>query len=417
MPRSQFRVFALSVLLFVGACGGGDTPSNSPANVVVTAGDGRAFVRWTQETDLTYWIFRARANSITREDYINFPEARIDSPVNSPRSVTGLTNDETYSFVMNATKNAGPAGSASTSQSTTPRLAGDSWIVQTVLTGAANANNVVFANEKFYAVGNAATIFEGVEVLGAANDTDNKITWTKRDAPSGITDDLRGIVFNSGTKKFVAVGAAGRILASADGITWTPSIVSNSATPSLNAIAFGSSVYVAVGEGGKIYSSSDATTWNERTSNIETNINDVNFVSGRFVAVGVGGFIATSPDGITWSTRASPSSQNLNAVAFGSSQFVIVGDAGTILSSDDGETWIAPTNLPPAVTQNLYDIYFGSRFIAVGAGGVITTSTTDTNGDLQWQSTATGTSDLFATAFGLGANVAVGSAGANSYSW
>ena len=415
MFRSQFRVVALSALLFIGACGGGKSPSDSPANVAVTAGDGRAIVRWTQQSDLTYWIFRARASGITRDDYNKFPEAHIDSPVDSPRAVTGLTNAETYSFVMNATKKAGPAGPASTSQSAKPKLAGDSWTVQTVV-GAANANDVIFANQKFYAVGNSATIFEGVETLGAANDTDNKITWTKREV-SGITDDLRGIVFNSGPIKFVAVGAAGRVLGSADGISWTASGVSSTATPNLNAVAFGNSVYVAVGEGGTIYSSSDASIWNERKSNIATNINDVNFVSGRFVAVGVGGFIATSTDAITWTTRDSPSSQNLNAVAFGSSKYVIVGDAGTILLSDDSEKWNVPTNLPPAVTQNLYDINFGSRFIAVGAGGVVTTSTTDANGDLEWQSTATGTSDLFATTFGLGANVAVGSAGANSYSW
>lgn len=416
MFRSQFRVVALSALLFIAACGGGNSPSDSPANVAVTAGDGRAIVRWTQQSDLAYWIFRARASAITRDDYNKFPEARIDSPVDSPRAVTGLTNAETYSFVMNATKKAGPAGPASASQSAKPRLAGDSWTVQRVLAGAVNANDVIFANQKFYAVGNAATIFEGVEILGAANDTDNKITWTKRDI-NGITDDLRGIVFNSGAIKFVAVGAAGRILASADGITWTASGVSSTATPNLNAVAFGNSVYVAVGEGGKIYSSADALSWNERTSHIETNINDVNFVSGRFVAVGVGGFIATSTDAITWTTRNSRSSQNLSAVAFGSTKYVIVGDAGTILLSDDSEIWTAPTNLPPAVTQNLYDIHFGSRFIAVGAGGVVTTSTTDANGILQWQSTATGTSDLFATAFGLGANVAMGSASANSYSW
>lgn len=95
----------------------------------------------------------------------------------------------------------------------------------------------------------------------------------------------------------------------------------------------------------------------------------------------------------------------------------MVGDGGTIITSTDSEAWSAPTSLSPAPTQNLYDIYFGSRFIAVGAGGIVVPFSVSAAGDLTWGVTASGTSDLFATAFGLGANVAVGSAGANNYSW
>ncbi len=436
MPRSQFRVFALSALLSISACGGGDTPSGSPANIAVTAGDGRAFVRWTQETELTYWIFRARAAAITRQDYNTFPEARIDSPVNTPHAVTGLTNDETYSFVMNATKNAGPAGPASISQSAKPRLAGDSWTTLTSIPAAADLHDVVHGTintvDNFYAVGNAATILKGTEVLDSSDDTKNAVTWTTQTPPTGFTQNLNGIVFNSTGPRIVAVGDAGSVVTSTDGVTWSASAVSTTETPKLNSIALGGSTYVAVGDGGAIYSSGDGASWTVRTAAGATTLNAVAYVSGQFVTVGAGGFIATSPDGATWTPQSSTTTQSLRAVAFGASKFVsagvittadgayvIVGDAGTILTSSDSITWeeSVPPSLPPTVTQNLYDVYFGSRFIAVGAGGVVVTSTADSTTTLQWQATTSGTNDLFATVFALGANVAVGAAGTNNYSW
>ena len=94
-----------------------------------------------------------------------------------------------------------------------------------------------------------------------------------------------------------------------------------------------------------------------------------------------------------------------------------MGDIGTVLVSTDSETWSVPTGLPPTATQNLNDVSFGSRFIGVGTGSTVITSTTDAAGELQWQVTNGNSGDLFATAYGLGANVAVGSAGANSYSF
>ena len=177
MFRSCLRLTAILFLSALAACGGDrDSPSDSPRNVSVSAGDGRAIVRWTQESDLEYWIFRARAAAITRDDYSIFPEARIEAPVNSPRSVTALTNGETYSFVMNATKKNGPAGPSPSSLSSVPRLAGDKWNALTALTSSVNTNDIIFANSKFYAVGNSATIFEGSETLDPNEDANTVVS-------------------------------------------------------------------------------------------------------------------------------------------------------------------------------------------------------------------------------------------------
>ena len=432
MFRSLFRAIALCPLLLIGACGGGDTPSDSPANITVTAGDSRAIVRWTQQSDLTYWIFRARADVITRDDYNKSPEAHIDSPVNSPRIVTGLSNGQTYAFVMNSTKNAGPAGPTSASIAALPRLAGDSWTTLATI-GAADLHDVIHGTlntvDNFYAVGNAATILKGTEVFDLTDDTKNTITWTVQKLPTSFTQNLNGIAFNSSGPKFVAVGDAGSVVTSTDGVTWTAGVVSTTVQPKLNSIALGGSTYVAVGDGGAIYSRGDGTSWNARTAAGAGTLNAVAHLSGQFITVGAGGYVATSPDGVTWTPRNSSSKKDLRAVAFGASKFisagavttadgayVIVGDAGTILISSDSITWTAPPSLPPTVTQNLYDVYFGSRFIAVGAGGVVVTSTADSATSLQWQATTSGTNDLFATVFALGANVAVGAAGTKNYS-
>ncbi len=434
MLRSYKNVIAITFAAALSACGGGKAPADSPQNIIVTPGDSRVIVSWTQESDLTYWIFRARAALITRDDYAKSPEAHIDSPVNSPRSVTGLTNDETYSFIMNATKNAGPAGPASSSLSAIPRLAGNTWTIQSTSPGGGDLRDVVHATlnavDNFYAVGSGATILKGTEVLDPSDNAKNAIAWTLLTPPANFSQNLNGIAFNSGGPKFVAIGDAGAVVTSTDGVTWTAGTVSTTATPKLNSIAFSGSTYVAVGDGDVTYSSGDGSTWTPHTATGAVTLNAVAYLAGQFITVGANGFIATSPDGATWSPQTPPTSNSLRAVAYGASKFlsagvvttadaayVIVGDAGTILTSSDSSNWRPPTIPPPTVTQNLYDVYFGSRFIAVGAGGTVVTSTADSPTNLQWQPTTSGTNDLFATVFALGANVAVGVAGTNNYSW
>ncbi len=434
MFRSYLNIISIAFAAALSACGGGKAPADSPQNITATPGDSRVIVRWTQESDLTYWIFRARAALITRDDYAKSPEAHIDSPVNSPRSVTGLTNDETYSFIMNSTKNAGPAGPTSSSLSAVPRLAGDSWKIQSPISGGGDLRDVIHATlnavDNFYAVGSGATILKGTEVLDPSDNAKNAITWKAQTPPPNFTQNLNGIAFNSSGPKFVAVGDAGAVVTSTDGVTWTAGTISTMPTPKLNSIAFSGSTFVAVGDGGAIYSSGDGATWNLRTAPDAGTLNAVAFLSGQFITVGANGFIATSPDGATWTPQRPPTNNSLRAIAYGASKFVsagvvttadaryvIVGDAGTILTSSDSSTWLPPAIPPPTVTQNLYDVYFGSRFIAVGAAGTVVTSAADTTTTLQWQPTTSGTTDLFATVFALGANVAVGAAGTNNYSW
>ena len=328
MIRKTTRVLALALIVILAACGGGKSPSDAPANVTVAAGDQRAIVRWTQQSGLTYWIFRAVASVITRDNYSTFPEAHLEASVTTPHSVIGLNNGETYAFMMNATDGNGPAGPTSPSVSAAPRLSGDIWTSLPVAAGGHDLNDVIYGTlntvNNFYAVGKTASIIKGTEVLDPINDSGNTVTWTVQSSPPGFTQDLNGIAFNTAGPTFVAVGNSGSVLVSTDGVIWGAGNVSSTLSPNLNAVANNGANFVAVGAGGVIYSG-DGTTWTQRTSTTASTLNDVKFLSGQFIVVGDGGFIATSTDGGTWTIRTSPSSQNLHAVAFGASKYISAG--------------------------------------------------------------------------------------------
>src|SRR5690606_30647588 len=108
-----------------------------------------------------------------------------------------------------------------------------------------------------------------------------------------------------------------------------------------------------------------------------TNLTGITWTGSQLVAVGDGGTIVTSPDGVSWTTRNSGTANGLYAVAKdggngASSRVVAVGVSGTIrLSANGGNNWSAATttgDVMYAVT------WAGNRFVAVGAGGKILTS-------------------------------------------
>jgi len=147
----------------------------------------------------------------------------------------------------------------------------------------------------------------------------------------------------SGTPLFVAVGSAGTILISADGMTWNPA-TSASLPPSsdtFNGVTFGNKLFVAVGSGGVIFTSSDGNSWYAQTSGTTANLNAVSFANGLFAAVtgnnGSGAAILVSTNGVNWTPSSFVAPNSLNAVAFGytfgNNQFIAVGGEGAILGS------------------------------------------------------------------------------------
>lgn len=244
---------------------------------------------------------------------------------------------------------------------------------------------------------------------------------------SGILDALHD------GAQFVAVGEAGTIQTSPDLATWTER--NGGATYKLFSVANNStSGYVAVGSYGTVLSSADSATWTSRTSGTTEDLNQVVYADSLWVAVGKNGTILTSADMATWTAQTSGTTANLASVAWDGEHFVAVSsNTHIVLISADGATWVdtvgsAPgpvadlisngtDDFPIGVTESAgvgayntglspyYSFTYGewpdlatqssaagvaygnSFFVAVGAGGVIATST---NG-VSWETQTSGT--------------------------
>lgn len=409
--RVRYRVLALASLIALAGCHfQTDPPGDAPRGVAVAAGDGRVTVTWNQEPDLTYWIFYQAGSSVVPA----VPGVPLVFDVVSPRVVAGLANGAQYAFTMNATKNDSRAGPSSPIVLQTPRLAGATWNLGTAL-GAANLNGIAFSGTRLVVVGDSATILAGDYNYTSANPLGVTAWMPPTSLPAGFpaTTSFSAVTFSG---QFVALGADGSVLTSADGLTWTPP--GNATNPVLsagvgmNGIVFGSSLYVAVGNGGKIFTSADLVTWNQSTSNTMEDLYSVSFLNGGFVTTGANGTLLTSPDGGTWTAQTSNTPNALRGATFSATPtalYVVVGDAGAIVTSTDGVTW---NPIAPPLAANLRAVVFGSRFMAVGQGGAVAYSDDGSS----WAQTSAGSSDLARVLFAPGMYIAVGAAGANVFS-
>jgi photosystem II stability/assembly factor-like uncharacterized protein len=128
------------------------------------------------------------------------------------------------------------------------------------------------------------------------------------------------------------------------------------------------------------------------------------------VAVGgsLTGFgLATTPDGITWTPRALPVTTRLNDVFRLGSRFVAMGVGGVLLTSDDGAAW---TQRASGTTQALQAVASSpTRWVAVGDAGTVLTSD---DAGLSWTPRSSGTTyGLAAVAWTGSAFVAAGGSG------
>lgn len=171
--------------------------------------------------------------------------------------------------------------------------------------------------------------------------------------------------------KFMALGNYGKILSSADGVTW--SSVSSGTTNTLRASVIVNGKYVAVGDAGTIITSIDGVAWTAVATGNTSDFKAVAYGNSKSVVVGSAGVILTSADGQAWVSQSSGTTNKLNSVAYGAGKFICVGDSGTILVSGDGINWIF---VPSGITSNLHSVAYGnSGFVAVGINGIIITST------------------------------------------
>jgi hypothetical protein len=200
--------------------------------------------------------------------------------------------------------------------------------------------------------------------------------------------DIEHVVWNPDGPEYLAVGGGGAILASPNGIDWTPR--DSGTVQNLYGGLWDGSRYVLVGDGGLVLTSPDGVAWTSRVTNTRLRLLDIasNGNATRYVAVGERGIVLTSTDAENWSSTTVLSLSRrpvLYAVAWHNNRFVAVGSSTTIISSTDGVDWIEHNYTPIAAGQPLppilRDIAVSATgvFVAVGSSGTVFTSSNGTD--------------------------------------
>lgn len=264
--------------------------------------------------------------------------------------------------------------------------------------GFSSSGSLAFGNGVFVAVGNAGLIFTSPD----------GITWTSRTSPLGSGLD---VAFGDGL--FVMVGETGQMATSTDGVTWT-SRTSGFGTTKIYGVGYGSGLWVAVGELGTMTTSTNGTTgWTSRVSGFgATTIYGVGYGNGMWVAVGDSGTLTSSANGTTgWTLRTSTFGvSHIYAIEFGNGLFIAVGEIGKIASSADAILWQARNS---GIIGDIVECaYANGQFIAAGFSAEVSLSQTG----LVWAKRTSGLGALVISGLAFGNNVLVAIASAGS-SW
>ena len=178
---------------------------------------------------------------------------------------------------------------------------------------------------------------------------------------------------------FVAVGDAGKVVTSSDGVTWLPR--SSGTTQDFKFIAYGDQLFVAAPDSGtaSTLTSANGVNWTNApipkpspTTNASY-LRTLTFDSNRFVGVTTAKQIVTSSDGSNWTYLASNglagSGQAETNIAYGFDTYVVIGAKSSIRSSLDATSWTTPSSIAGS-EQFLYGIAYGkNRFVVAGAAG------------------------------------------------
>jgi len=389
----------LPVLLLV-ACGGSSAPA--PTGLSVKAGESSALVHWDMESGVEYWLFYApKSVAPTTTDmsrgWTGLTGGNVVIRVQSPTTVTGLSNDIEYVFTVNGRTNGGPGGPGASLVSATPRLAGSDWALTAAPIAPSQPLRAVAQGALTVAGGTSGTLITSSDLQ----------VWTKRDQAATTSNLNAGAFLTS----YRFVGDNGTILTSTDAINWTLQASNTSA----NLYGIGTNnlnTAVAVGANGTILTSIDGLTWASARSNTQRDLYGVTYSSagsGLWIAVGAGGTILQSADALTWTLIDAGTTADLRGVQYAllplatgatvaTGVFVAVGSNGTLLNSANGTAWTrsaAPTPAPTAMTQSFAQtqwnaVTYGRQFVAVGAGGLVATSLDG----IQWRaSNPTGTTE------------------------
>lgn len=306
---------------------------------------------------------------------------------NKTTAVNGVNN---YGLVATESKILAIGDAGAISYSTD----GVNYTAETPAT-AQNLNRIKKIGSNYFIVGNAGVYLVSV----------NGLDWTVKSAG---TTDLYDIVANADNSLYVLVGADGFIATSTDANATVPlwSVTSPVVSTDINQIFFNSASinqkYVAIGANGRVLYSANGTTWNVNTyaSNGILSNGTIKLIYGD------AGLVLTSTDGISWSKQVSGTAQNLYAGAYDGTHFVLAGVSGTIVTSTDGITWTVQNS---GTTETISSLAWnGTMFVGVGTAGLTIRSTDGLN----WTPTITTSTITFHSVRWINSNwVAVGTYG------
>lgn len=452
---SWIRCSALLLTVLVAACGGKGSPADPPTDLTVQSnGDTQVTLNWTAKPGVQYWVLCAPGTTIDSKSWgttiggnaystardgagiYNGDTSLAGQQVTPPFNVTGLRNDVTYALTVNARLSGGAGGLAASPVTVTPRLGGRSWSNLGTLPAATNIRamtygavtsplNSSYAAFKFVAVGDGGAVFTSL---------DNQKTWTSQSLPTAVAGrQLNAVIYAFG--RFVAVGEAGTIVYSPDGVTWTVSTVNGTtslAGINLTSMATSGSTLMAVGQGGTVLTSGDGITWTPQATNITQNLHAVAIspavsttlpsatsLGAFWVAAGDAGAVYTSADGVTWTQQTtglesvstawrsvsilvnttsildcgvgSPAVTSIST----SYWIALVGDNGKVATAGPAMAWTLSTlDGSPRLNKVISP---AGQFVAVGDAGAIYTGTlsADASG-VQWsRSTSNSSGNLY----------------------
>ena len=231
---------------------------------------------------------------------------------------------------------------------------GVTW--ETVTVGSFGLSDVIYADNKFVAVG---AEFSGVDLITNVEVSTDGVSWTRYNPfTNGIAP--KAITYGNGLFVVVGNGGGNRVMTSTNGVSWTlRSVLDNN--DSWNSVAFGNNTFVAVSTSGgqrNMYST-DGISWTGSATIIGTK---VIFANGKFTT---GRNYST--DGISWT--ASDLGVSPAQLTYGNGVYVglILASSNGIALSTDAITWERVTI--PALNTWSALTYADSKFVALSSDG------------------------------------------------
>ncbi|NLO35051.1 MAG: hypothetical protein GX112_01700, partial [Clostridiaceae bacterium] len=171
---------------------------------------------------------------------------------------------------------------------------------------------------------------------------------------SRTTADLTGVTANE--QLFAACSAAGELVLSEDGETWT--ILPTPDQQPLSAVAVSDrSVIVAVGASGRMVVGFSGVV-SVLSPVTQADLTDIAYGSGTFVAIGRRGVLLTSTNGLIWRQNDLDEQDDWQAIDFRDGHFVLLSRTGKIYASADAARFTA---LAPVTGTLCRDIVMLSR--------------------------------------------------------